>query len=343
MRIGVLCSGGDSPGMNAAIRGLVLRAETVPGLELLGFRDGWRGFHEHEMVVLDRLAVRGTSPDGGTWLGTSRVQPFAGRPGESIDLRAFTRTAARHGIDGFVLLGGDGTLTVAAMLAEAGVRVVGVPCTIDNDLVGTDFSIGFDSAVATATEAIDRLRTTGAAMGRCMVLEVMGREAGWIALAAGIAGGAHAMLLPEHPESLTQVCDWVRHVRDRDRSSLIVVAEGFAGEGISQVAHGADELGRPHLGGVAEALAPLIEARTGIETRATVLGYVQRGGTPTAFDRVLATRLGMAAADAVASDSWGVMVAMRSDETTLVPLGLRRPRTRLVPASRYAAVRRTFG
>lgn len=345
MKLGVLCSGGDSPGMNAAIRGAVLRAVDVHGFEMIGFMDGWRGFHEDDWIQLDRSAVRGLSPLGGVILGTSRVQPFAGGRGEEIDLTAFRARYDAYGLDGFLLIGGNGTQTVSSLLTEADIPVIGLPKTIDNDLGGTDYTFGFDTAVSIAAEAIDRLRTTGESHRRCMVLEVMGRDAGWISLHAGMAGGAQVMLLPEYPESLEQVCAWVTSVRDRGRSSLVVVAEGFRIDGADQAVtrQGLDGFGRPRLGGVAEVLAPLIEAGTGIETRATVLGHVQRGGSPTAFDRVLATRTGIAAADAALAGSWGTMAALRGDQIEMVPFSAAVDRLKTVPEARYAEVRLNFG
>lgn len=345
MRLGVLCSGGDSPGMNAAIRGAVLRGVEVHGFEMIGFIDGWRGFHEGETVPLDRLAVRGLSPLGGVFLGTSRVPPFAGRYGEHIDLGSFRKRMAEYGLDGFMLIGGNGTQRVSSMLAEADINVVGLPKTIDNDLNGTDYTFGFDTAVSIAAEAIDRLRTTGESHRRCMVLEVMGRDVGWIALHAGMAGGAQAILIPEFPESIEQVCEWVLSVRDRGRSSLLVVAEGFrlAGEDRAVTRDGVDAIGRPRLGGIAEVLAPLIEASTGIETRATVLGYVQRGGSPTAFDRVLATRTGIAGADAVQRGEWGMMAGLRGDRIEMVPLHEAVGKLKEVPGFRYEEARLSFG
>jgi 6-phosphofructokinase 1 len=345
MRIGVLCSGGDSPGMNAAIRGAVLRGTEVNGFDMVGFIDGWRGFNEGDSIPLDRVAVRGLSGVGGVFIGTSRVPPFEGRPGDDIDLTEFRRRFADYGLDGLLLIGGNGTQTVASILHDEGVPVVGLPKTIDNDLGGTDYTFGFDTAVSIAAEAIDRLRTTGDSHRRCMILEVMGRDAGWIALHAGMAGGAQALLLPEFPETLEQVCEWVTSVRDRGRSSLVVVAEGFHLEGEDgAVTHkGLDVLGRPRLGGVSETLAPMIEQCTGIETRATVLGYVQRGGAPTVFDRVLATRTGIAAADAARRGDWGFMAGLRGDRIEMVPLAEAIARLKRVPGERYAEVRLNFG
>jgi phosphofructokinase-like protein len=345
MKLGVLCSGGDSPGMNAAIRGAVLRGVDVHGFEMIGFMDGWRGFLEGDWITLDREAVRGLSPMGGVMLGTSRVPPFTRRDAGEIDFRDFRARMSNYGLDGFLLIGGNGTQTVAKLLSDAGINAVGLPKTIDNDLNGTDYTFGFDTAVSIAAEAIDRLRTTGDSHRRCMVLEVMGRDVGWIALHAGMAGGAHAILLPEFPESLEQIADWVLNVHHRGRSSLIVVAEGFRLDGIDQAVtrQGLDGFGRQRLGGVAEVLAPLVEERTGIESRATVLGHVQRGGSPTAFDRVLATRTGIAAADAALSGEWGRMAGLRGDRIAMVPLGEAVAQLKSVPAERYEEARLNFG
>ena len=346
MRIGVLCSGGDSPGMNAAIRGAVLRGVDVHGFEMIGFMDGWRGFHDGDTVKLDRAAVRGLSPLGGVVLGTSRVPPFPGGKlkGDGVDLASIRHSMEQYGIDAFMLIGGNGTQAVGQMLSSGGIPVIGLPKTIDNDLSGTDYTFGFDTAVSIAAEAIDRLRTTGESHRRCMVLEVMGRDAGWIALHAGMAGGAQVTLIPERAESIEQVCEWVLSVRDRGRSSLVVVAEGFALAGGETVARdGLDGFGRKRLGGIAEALAPLIEEHTGVETRATVLGHVQRGGSPTAFDRVLATRTGMAAADAARAGQWGTMAALKGDRVEMVPLEEAVGRLKTVPIARYEEVRLNFG
>lgn len=344
MRIGVLCSGGDSPGMNAAIRGAVLRGVDVHGFEMVGFIDGWRGFHEGELISLDRDAVRGIAPMGGVMLGTSRVPPFP-REYTSEHIAEFRARFSGYGLDGFILIGGNGTQTVAGILSSEGFNVVGLPKTIDNDLAGTDYTFGFDTAVSIATEAIDRLRTTGESHRRCMVLEVMGRDVGWIALHAGMAAGAHAMLIPERPESLEQVCAWVTSVHERGRASLVVVAEGFklTGEDEAVTRDGLDGFGRKRLGGVGETLTPLIEQRTGIETRATVLGHVQRGGSPTAFDRVLATRTGIAAADGVLRGEWGTLAALRGDAIEMVPLAEVAGKLKSVPESRYLEARLNFG
>ncbi len=344
IRIGVLCSGGDSPGMNAAIRGAVLRGVDVHGFEMVGYMDGWRGFHEGDRVPLNRLAVRGLSPRGGVFIGTSRVPPFEGRPGEEIDFGPLRRRMAEDGLDGLMLIGGNGTQTVSRMLAADGINVIGLPKTIDNDLAGTDATFGFDTAVSVAAEAVDRLRTTGESHRRCMVLEVMGRDAGWIALHAGMAGGAQLTLIPEFPETIEQVCEWVLSVKNRGRSSLVVVAEGFhlAG-GARVVSDDRDEMGRGRLGGIGHLLAELIEDETGIETRATVLGHVQRGGEPTVFDRVLATRSGIAAADAALHGEWGTLATLRGDRIEMVPFEALSSMTKVVPESRYSEVRLNFG
>lgn len=344
MRIGVLASGGDSPGMNAAIRGAVLRGVDGFGIEMIGFRDGWRGFLENDFIQLDRQAVRGISPLGGVIIGTSRVNPFSSRAGEPEDYEMIRQRMQEYGIDAFMLIGGEGTHRVSGMLHKNGIPVIGLPKTIDNDIAGTDYTFGFDTAVQVATDAIDRLRTTGESHKRCMLLEVMGRDAGWIALHAGIAGGAHAILIPEQPETLEQITEWVKHVHDRGRSALVVVAEGFSVKGMDQtLQEGLDGFGRARLGGVTEVLAPLIEGQTGIVTRATVLGHLQRGGSPTAFDRVLATRTGIAGAEACQASDWGKLAALRGNEIEMVPFESMAGLTKTVPEPRYQEVRVSFG
>ncbi|SDD76559.1 6-phosphofructokinase [Rhodococcus tukisamuensis] len=340
--IGILTSGGDCPGLNAVIRGAVLKGATVHGQEFVGFLDGWRGLVEGEAIPLDRPRVRGLSHEGGTILGTSRFGPFQGPDGGAENI---ARTLDRLGVDAVIAIGGEGTAAASQRLHEGGIRIVGVPKTIDNDLDQTDYTFGFDTAVEIATEAIDRLRTTGNSHKRCMVLEVMGRNAGWIALHSGTAGGAHAILIPEHPESIEQICEWVTSVRDRGRSPMVVVAEGFTLPGMAQ-AHstkGLDGFDRPRLGGIAEVLAPMIQERTGIETRATVLGHIQRGGVPTAFDRVLATRLGMAVTDLVADGQWGHMVALHGTEIVRVGFDEALVDHKSVPEHRYQEMRIIFG
>ncbi|WP_345147863.1 ATP-dependent 6-phosphofructokinase [Arthrobacter ginkgonis] len=341
VKIGILTSGGDCPGLNAVIRGAVLNGIKQYGHEFVGFLDGWRGVVEGDVMDLPRQSVRGISKQGGTILGTSRTNPFEGNGGPE----AIGKQLARRGIDGMIAIGGEGTLAAAHRISEAGLKIVGVPQTVDNDLDVTDYTFGFDTAVQIATEGIDRLRTTGESHHRCMVAEVMGRHAGWIALHAGMASGAHAILIPEQQVSMDQIVEWVTDAHKRGRAPLVVVAEGFMPEG-TETAHshrGLDAFGRPRLGGIADQLAPEIEARTGLETRATVLGHIQRGGVPTAYDRVLATRLGMAAADSAAAENWGTMVALRGTEIVRAHFSSALGRLKTVPQHRHDEAVTLFG
>ncbi|MEP9393505.1 MULTISPECIES: 6-phosphofructokinase [Gordonia] len=341
-RFGILTSGGDCPGLNAVIRGAVLKGETVYGQEFVGFRDGWYGLVYGDIIDLDRSVVRGLSNQGGTILGTSRFGPYSEPDGGPENIKKVLKNL---GIDGVIAIGGEGTASAAKRLYEDGINIVGVPKTIDNDINATDYTFGFNTAVEISTEAIDRLRTTGNSHKRCMVLEVMGRHAGWIALNSGIAGGAHAILIPEQPESINQICAWVTSVKNRGRSPMVVVAEGFKLPDMDS-AHstkGLDGFNRPRLGGIAEVLAPMIEERTGIETRATVLGHIQRGGTPTAFDRVLATRLGMAVSDLVADKEWGHMVALHGTEIARITFDQALANPKTVPLDQYQEIRVIFG
>lgn len=342
MKFGLLTSGGDCPGLNAVIRGAVLHGFTVHGAQLIGFRDGWRGVLEEDYIPLSRNRVRGLSSRGGTILGTSRTNPYAG---DHAGPERINEVLKENGIDAIIAIGGEGTLTGAARLVADGVPVVGVPKTIDNDLAATDYSFGFDTAVQVATESIDRIRTTAESHGRCFVVEVMGRNAGWIGLHAGMAGGAHAILIPEQPRSLDQVCRWALNVHDRGRAPLFVVSEGFRIDGMdSPHSHkGLDAFGRPRLGGIGDVLAPLIEERTGIEARATALGFTQRGGAPTAFDRVLATRFGIAAVNAAVDREWGSMVALRGTDIVRVDMSEATENLKLVPEDRYREAEQLFG
>ena len=341
-KYGILTSGGDCPGLNAVIRGIVLDGRTQHGDEYVGYLDGFKGLVYGDAIRLDRAAVRGISKEGGTMLGTSRFGPYKEPDGGADNIK---KHMERLGVDGVIAIGGDGTMAAANRLYEDGIPVIGVPKTIDNDLEATDYTFGFNTAVEVATEAADRLRTTGNSHKRCMVLEVMGRHAGWIALYSGLASGAHAILIPEQPESLDQICDWVQSVQDRGRSPMVVVAEGFTfpdmGEAYSD--KGLDEFGRPRLGGIGEILAPLIQEKTGIETRATVLGYIQRGGVPSAYDRVLGTRLGFAAPDLVKRGGWGQMLALRGNDIIAVPFSDAVGKTKNVPLDMYDEARRVFG
>ncbi len=342
MKIGILTSGGDCPGLNAVIRGAVLKSSRVPENEFVGFKYGWRGVVNADLMHLDRTRVRGLSKQGGTILGSSRTNPFEGPDGGPENI---SRVLRDNSIDAILAVGGEGTLTAARRLSEAGLPVVGVPKTIDNDLAATDYSFGFNTAVEIATEAVDRIRTTAESHQRCIVVEVMGRNAGWIALHAGMAAGAHAILVPEHPRSIAQICEWVNSVRHRGRAPVIVVAEGFVLDGMTE-AHshkGLDAFERPRLGGIADLLAPMIEAHTGIESRATALGFAQRGGVPSAFDRVLATRLGMAAVDLAMEKQWGSMVALRGTDIISVSIAEATHSPKLVPAERYEEAAFLFG
>ena len=341
MKIGLLTSGGDCPGLNAVIRGAVLHGIKSYGHEFVGFRDGWRGLVEADVMDLPRTAVRGLARQGGTILGTSRTNPYHGPHGGPENI---ARVLERHGVDAVVAIGGEGTLAGAKRLADAGLPVVGVPKTIDNDLQATDYTFGFDTAVQIATDAMDRLRTTGESHHRCMVAEVMGRNVGWIALHSGMSAGAHAVLIPEQKVPMEQVAAWVSEVHERGRSPLVVVAEGFIPEGRDDVlAQGAEAGGRPRLGGVGEYVTEQIERRTGIETRNTTLGHIQRGGAPTGFDRVLATRFGLAVVDLVHERQWGRMVAIRGTDMVRVDFDEALDGLKTVPQHRWDEAKVLFG
>ncbi|MBX7159838.1 MAG: 6-phosphofructokinase [Acidimicrobiia bacterium] len=341
MRIGMLTGGGDCPGLNAVIRAVVRRGVRESGHSFFGYRHGWRGVMEGEGFDLTLDTVGGILVRGGTILGTSRTNPLKECSAEEVLSRI-----AVAGVDALVAIGGEDTLGVAAKLAAAGGHVVGVPKTIDNDLSGTEVTFGFDTAVQIATDAIDRLHTTAESHDRVMVCEVMGRHAGWIATHAGIAGGADAILIPETPFDIEEVCGYIRsrHARGRD-FSIVVVAEGAVPrEGTFEVsASGVDEFGHVRLGGIANSLAAEIESRTGFETRVTILGHVQRGGTPTAFDRVLATRFGIGAIGAVDDGAWGQMVALRCGEIVRVPLEEATGTLKTVDPALYDVGRTFFG
>jgi phosphofructokinase-like protein len=319
MRVGLLTGGGDCPGLNAVIRAVVRKGETVYGDELIGFLDGWRGVIENRTTPLSVERCRGILPRGGTILFTSRTNPFKVDGG----VEGVLATLADQRIDALVAIGGEDTLGVAHKLAGEGVSVVGVPKTIDNDLSATEVTFGFHTAVQIATEAIDRLHTTAESHDRVIVCEVMGRHAGWIATYAGIAGGAAEILVPEEPFDIDEVCETLtsRHAKGRF-ASIVVVAEGAVPkEGTMTLqSREVDQFGHVRLGGIANFLATEIEQRTGIETRVTILGHIQRGGTPTAFDRVLATRFGIAAIEAVHDNAFDHMVALRADRIVRVPL-----------------------
>jgi ATP-dependent phosphofructokinase / diphosphate-dependent phosphofructokinase len=346
MRVGVLTGGGDCPGLNAVIRAVVRRGIQEFGLEFVGFRDGWRGPLEGDTMPLDVQAVRGILPRGGTILGSSRTNPLketggTGRGG--VD--RIKDNLAGLGVDALIVIGGEDTLGVAARLFAEGVPVVGVPKTIDNDLGATDYTFGFDTAVNIAMEAIDRLHTTAESHHRALIVEVMGRHAGWIALHAGLAGGANVILIPERPFDIDKVCGWVERRFQTKYAPIVVVAEGAhpADEELMVSSGQLDSFGHVRLGGIGQLLADEIEKRTGKEARCTVLGHIQRGGTPTAFDRVLATRFGMHAVQAVYEEAFGTMVALRGTDIVRVPLGEATRELKLVPPERYAEAEVFFG
>ncbi len=342
MRIGMLTGGGDCPGLNAVIRAAVRKGIDQYGDRLIGFRDGWRGVLEDVQEELTIESTRGILPRGGTILGSSRTNVFKRPDGVEV-VRA---TFERNRLDGLVAIGGEDTLGAASRLFDAGLNVIGVPKTIDNDLGATDVTFGFDTALQIATEAIDRLHTTAESHHRNLVVEVMGRSAGWIALHSGLAGGADVILIPELPFDIDEVCRLIQRRHERGRYfAIIVVAEGATPkEGTLSLATGSvDEFGHPRLGGIGQVLEREIEQRTGFETRTTVLGHVQRGGTPTAFDRVLATRLGLAAIDAAHAGQWGMMTSLRATEIGLVPLAEATAEVRRVPREEYERYGVLFG
>src|SRR6202142_2993533 len=324
MRIGVLTGGGDCPGLNAVIRAVVRKGTFHYEDEFLGFVEGWRGLLEDKIMELDLSSVGGILPRGGTILRTSRTNPGK----RSDGLQRCADNLKKHGCEALIAIGGDDTLSVAQKLFANGVRVVGVPKTIDNDLAGTDFTFGFDTAVNIATEAIDRVHTTAEAHNRVIVVEVMGRAAGWIAAYSGIAGGADVLLIPENPFDIEQVAELIRQRHARGRYfSIVVAAEGakFADGnekhcGGSSLQGGRDDFGHLRLGGIGSTLASEIEKRTGFESRSVVLGHIQRGGSPTAFDRGLATRYGLGAIDMVHRGEFGQMAALRGNKIISIPL-----------------------
>ncbi|MGH9556919.1 MAG: 6-phosphofructokinase [Terriglobales bacterium] len=335
MKVGLLTGGGDCPGLNAVIRAVVRKGIFHYEDEFVGFLEGWRGVLENMTQTLDLQAVAGILPRGGTILRTSRTNPAKHKDG----LTRCAENLKQHGVDCLIAIGGDDTMTVALKLMQAGVKVIGVPKTIDNDLGGTDVCFGFDTAVNIATEAIDRVHTTAEAHNRVMVVEVMGRDSGWIALYSGVAGGADVILIPERPFDIEEVAETIkrRHARGR-YFSVVVVAEGAKFSSEVDPAHGApvvtnlarDEFGHVRLGGIGAVLEREIENRTGFETRNVVLGHIQRGGSPTAFDRMLATRYGMGAIDMAHQEKFGSMVALKGTDIVSIPLADAIQRTRLV-------------
>ena len=342
MRIGVLTAGGDCPGLNAVIRGIVRKGVQEYGYDFTGYRDGWRGPLEGDVTRLDIPAVRGILPRGGTILGSSRTNPLKAEGG----IRRIQENLAEQRVDALIVIGGEDTLGVAARLSgEYGIPCVGVPKTIDNDLSATDYTFGFDTAVSIATEAIDRLHTTAESHMRVLVVEVMGRHTGWIALHSGLAGGANVILIPEQRFDVDQVCAWVTSRFRASYAPIVVVAEGaMPRDGDMVLKDGTlDSFGHVRLSGIGEWLAKEIEKRTGKEARTTVLGHVQRGGTPSAFDRWLATRFGLHAIDCVRDGDFGTMVALRGTDIVRVPLAEATAQLKRVKPELYEEVGVFFG
>jgi 6-phosphofructokinase 1 len=341
MRVGVLTGGGDCPGLNAVIRAAVRKGVKEYGYEFLGFRDGWKGPLEGITIPLDIQSTRGLLPRGGTILGSSRTNPFAIEGG----VERIIANLAAAGIDALIAIGGEDTLGVATRLHALGVHVIGVPKTIDNDLNATDYTFGFDTAVNIAVEAIDRLHTTAESHHRTLIVEVMGRHAGWIALHSGLAGGASCILIPEVPFSIEKVCEYVESRYKYNYAPIIVVAEGALPQAGNLVTKDGslDAFGHVRLSGIGEWLAKEIESRTGKEARVSVLGYIQRGGTPTAFDRVLATRFGLHAITAIRDGDWGKMVALQGTHIVRVPLAAATEKLKVVEPALYAESEVFFG
>ncbi|WP_242902595.1 6-phosphofructokinase [Actinomadura terrae] len=341
MRVGVLTGGGDCPGLNAVIRAVVRKGVQVYGYEFVGFRAGWRGPLEGDTVALDVQAVRGILPRGGTILGSSRTNPVKVEGG----VERIKDNLAGLGVDALIAIGGEDTLGVARELHANGVNVVGVPKTIDNDLNATDYTFGFDTAVNIGMEAVDRLHTTAESHHRALICEVMGRHAGWIALHVGMAAGANVILIPERPFDIDKVCEYVESRFKTRYAPIIVVSEGAHPiDGQMELQTGErDAFGHVRLGGIGQALADEIEKRTGKEARATVLGHIQRGGTPTAFDRVLATRFGLQAIDAVRDGDYGKMVSLQGTDIVRVALADATKELKTVPLERYSESEVFFG
>ena len=314
-----MSGGGDAPGINAVIRAVVRKGIQNYGYEIVGIKDGWLGLIENDYVPLDLKSASGILPRGGSILGTSRTNPFK----REKDAETVLKNAKKAGISAVVAIGGDDTLSVAYKMGELGLKCVGVPKTIDNDLAGTDYTFGFMTAVTIATEALDRLHTTAETHHRVMILEVMGRYTGWIALEAGLAGGADVILLPEKPFDIKQICKYIGDRQKRGRNfSIIVVAEGAKPKGGAEIVYSenVDEFGHIRLGGIGYYIGKEIEKRMKIETRVVVLGHLQRGGSPTAFDRILSTRFGIGAIDLVNKKKFGHMVAIKGNDIVSVPL-----------------------
>ncbi len=318
VKVGILSGGGDAPGINAVIRAVVRKGIQSYGYEIVGIKDGWSGLLKKEYMPLDLSSASGILPRGGSILGTSRTNPFKSEKGPETIIK----NANEAKIDAVIAIGGDDTLSVAYKMREFGLKCVGVPKTIDNDLAGTDYTFGFNTAVSIATEALDRLHTTAETHHRVIILELMGRYTGWIALEAGLAGGADVILIPEKPFDIDEVCQYIKKRQARGRNfSLIVVAEGAKPEGGVEIVYSEslDEFGHIRLGGIGYYLGKEIEKCINVETRVVVLGHLQRGGTPTAYDRILATRFGVGAVDLVHEEKFDRMVALKGDKIVSVP------------------------
>jgi phosphofructokinase-like protein len=342
-RIGVLTGGGDCPGLNAVIRAVVRRASDTYNIEVLGIREGWAGLVNGNVEPLTHFSVSGILPRGGTILGTSRTNPF--KSNESI--QKVINNIKRYGIDGLIAVGGEDTLGVAHRFHAMGIPVVGVPKTIDNDLPGTDYTFGFDTAVSIVTDAIDRLHTTAESHHRVMVIEVMGRHTGWIATMSGIAGGADCILIPEKPFKICEVAEMIKKRRERGKTfSIIVVAEGVKldeSDGFVVQDEKRDEFGHARLGGVGSIIGRKIEELTGMETRVTTLGYIQRGGSPTAFDRILATRFGVKAVDMLVNKEHGKMACLKGNNIDSVDLQEITSGSKTITADLYQIAELFFG
>lgn len=339
-RIGILTGGGDCPGLNPVIRAVVKRA-AVDGCEVLGFRNGWKGLIDDDFILLDARSVSGILPKGGTILGTSRTNPYK----KTGDLQKVIATMKKHELSALVAVGGEDTLGAANKLHKDGLNVVGVPKTIDNDLNATDYTFGFDTALNIATECIDRLHTTAESHNRVMVVEIMGRHAGWITLEAGIAGGADVILIPEVPVDIVKVCELIKKRHSRGKTfSIVAVAEGAELKDRGMVAEQKlDQFGHVRLGGIGQVIGEMIEDKTGFETRVTVLGHIQRGGSPTAFDRVLGTRFGVKAYELAKEGKFGSMVSLQGKNINAVPLADAVGQLKTVPLDYYQMAEIFFG
>ena len=339
-KIGVMTGGGDCPGLNPVIRAVVKRA-LLEDWQVIGFRNGWKGLIDNDQMILDAKSVSGILPKGGTILGTSRTNPYK-KPG---DVEKVKSTFSSNELSALIAVGGEDTLGVASKLFKEGFKVIGIPKTIDNDLPSTDYTFGFDTALNIAMECIDRLHTTAESHNRVIVVEIMGRHAGWIALEAGLAGGADIILIPEFPINLDEVCALIKRRHERGKTfSIVAVAEGAKLANHEVVLEEKlDEFGHVRLGGIGNSIGKLIEEKTGYETRVTVLGHIQRGGSPTAFDRFLGTRFGVKAVELIKQGKFGEMVSLQGNKVISVPLSTAASGLKLVPREMYEMAKVFFG